>query len=70
MTGRPLGVLGSHEHTITRMAIIPDGQWIASVARDEKVIVLWDPATRKQVASLAVHTNDYPSLAISPGDPD
>ena len=66
MMGQPLGVLGSHEHTITRLAIIRDGQWIASVARDEKVIVLWDPATRKQVASLAVHADYYPSLAISP----
>ena len=66
MTGQPLGVLGSHEHTIARMAIIHDGQWIASVARDEKVIVLWDPATRKQVASLAVPPDYYPSLAISP----
>src|SRR5208283_2619654 len=66
MTGRPLGVLGSHEHTIVRLAIIRDGQWIASVARDEKVIVLWDPATRKRVASLAGHTDRNLSLAISP----
>jgi len=66
MTGQPLGVLGSHEHTITCMWIIRDGQWIASVARDEKVIVLWDPATRKQVASLAGHTGRDPWLVISP----
>ncbi len=66
MTGQPLGVLGSHEHTIVRLAIIRDGRRIASVARDEKVIVLWDPATRKQVASLAGHTDRNPSLAISP----
>ena len=48
------------------LAIIWDGRRIASVARDEKVIVLWDPATRKQVASLAGHTDRNPWLVISP----
>ena len=70
MTGQPLGVLGSHEHTILGLAIIRDGQWIASVAREEKVILLWDSATRKQVASLAGHTGINLSLTVNPGEPD
>ena len=66
MTGQPLGVLGSHEHTIIRLAIIANGQRIASMASDEKVIVLSDPVTRKPVASLAGHTGLNPWFAISP----
>jgi WD40 repeat protein len=50
--GQPLAWLGSHEHRVLHLAISPDGRRIASQARDEGAIVLWDPATRKKAASL------------------
>jgi WD40 repeat protein/serine/threonine protein kinase len=53
--GQPLAVLGSHEHMVLHLAISLDGRRIASLARDDKAIILWDTATRKKVASLTGH---------------
>jgi WD40 repeat protein len=50
-TGRPLAVIGHHEHPVVGLAVSPDGRRIALVARGEFIIVLWDPANRKRVVS-------------------
>jgi WD40 repeat protein/serine/threonine protein kinase len=65
-TGRPLGLLGSHDHPITRLAILGDGRRVASVARDETVVVLWDRATRTRAATLTGHTGLNLWFVVSP----
>ena len=65
-TGRPLTVLGRHDHRIIHLAVSPDGTRIASHGEGEKHIRLWDSATGREVAILRGHTVGPGALAFSP----
>src|SRR4051812_26405761 len=54
-----------HAGTVCALAFTPDGKTLASAGAD-LVIRLWDPATGREKAHLAGHTEEVRSLAITP----
>jgi WD40 repeat protein/serine/threonine protein kinase len=65
-TGRRISVLGSHEHPILHLATSAEGRRIASHARTEKKIRLWDGETGRNVAELSGDVEFPGALAFSP----
>ncbi len=63
--GRRVGVLGSHKW-VRDLAYSPDGSILASGGGGDDVIRLWDPATRREIATLVGHTDGIECLAFSP----
>jgi WD40 repeat protein/predicted Ser/Thr protein kinase len=68
--GGELATLGTHPHTITCVAVSPDGRWAASgsqAAHDQpgQSLKLWDLAARRAVATLP-QTGSVWSVAFTP----
>src|SRR5690606_11447874 len=58
--------LSYHTNWVTRVAFSPDGRWLASGSRDNRVM-LWDVATGENLSQpLAGHRNWVSGLSFSP----
>ena len=53
-----------HDDTVTCLAYSPDGRWIAS-GSDDRSVSLWDAATGKVLATIALNTQ-VKAVAFSP----
>jgi WD40 repeat protein/tRNA A-37 threonylcarbamoyl transferase component Bud32 len=60
-----LCALRGHTNAITRFAVSPDGQFIATSSRDQTVGV-WDAATGRSLAMLRGHRGSVSRVAFSP----
>jgi WD40 repeat protein/serine/threonine protein kinase len=54
-----------HRAAVREVAFSPDGRLLVSASEDKKVIV-WDFAQRKQLATLTDHTDNVTTVAFSP----
>ncbi|MCI0534268.1 MAG: serine/threonine protein kinase [Verrucomicrobiales bacterium] len=64
-TERLLFTLSGHSNYVERIAVSPDGRWVASGSRADGVVKVWDLPARAAAATLGGLPNDRPSLAFS-----
>lgn len=65
VSGGPEATLRGHDGPVYKIAFSPDGKTLASGGAD-RVVRLWDVATRRERAALVGHTGFIESVAFSP----
>ena len=63
--GTPYLVLKGHEAFVSSVAFSPDGKILASASQD-KLIILWEPASGQAARTLQGHPGEVDSLSFSP----
>jgi WD40 repeat protein len=65
-TGIKLHTFQAHDHQILALAFSPDGSLLASAARQDRRVKVWNVADRQLVHDLAKHTDSIHALVFSP----
>jgi WD40 repeat protein len=65
VTGQLAGKLTGHTDAVNCCAFSPDGSWVVSAGSDE-TLRLWDPQTRRGLATLRGHEGPVLGCAVSP----
>ena len=61
-----LRILVGHTDPVPRIAVSPDGQWLATAVHGSEEVRIWDPATGEVIRTL-IHDSRVSALAALPG---